>query len=201
MNNKFFQALDAKKSVLLLIDYQPKMLYGVESGDRTLIQNSVLALAKGAQILNIPTVLTSIGEKINGQFMPEIVEMFPDTHVIARKMPGFDAFDDQEVFSAVEQTGKKLLVLSGLWTSMCFAFTALRGLREGFDVFGVMDAAGSESLDAHNTAVQRMVQAGVVPCTWMQTVSEWMNNWNNPKAGELVKNVYSKYNAFFAQRF
>jgi len=184
-----------------LIDYQPKMLYGVESGDRTLIQNSVLALAEGAQILNIPTVLTSIGEKINGQFMPEIVEMFPDTHVIARKMPGFDAFDDQEVFSAVKQTGKKQLVLSGLWTSMCFAFTALRGLREGFDVFGVMDAAGSESLDAHNTAVQRMVQAGVVPCTWMQTVSEWMNNWNNPKAGELVKNVYSKYNAFFAQRF
>lgn len=201
MSNKFFQLLDSKNSILLLIDYQPKMLYGVESGDRTLIQNGVLALAKSAQILDIPTVLTSIGEKVNGQFMPEIVEMFPNTHVIARKTPGFDAFADQEVLSAVRQTGKKQLVLSGLWTSMCFAFTAIRGLREGFDVFGVVDAAGSESLDAHNTAVQRMIQAGVVPCTWMQTVSEWMNNWNNPKAGELVKNVYSKYNAFFAQRF
>lgn len=201
MNSKFFQPLDAKNSVLLLIDYQPKMLYGVESGDRTLIQNNVLALAKGAQILNIPTILTTIGEKINGLFMPEIVAMFPGTRVIARKVPGFDAFDDPEVLSAVKQTGKKQLVLSGLWTSMCFAFTAIRGLREGFDVFGVMDAAGSESPDAHNTAVQRMIQAGVVPCTWMQTVSEWMNNWNNPKAGELVKNVYSKHSAFFAQRF
>jgi nicotinamidase-related amidase len=201
MNNKFLQPLDANNSVLLLIDYQPKMLYGVESGDRTLIQNNVLALAKGAQILNIPTVLTSIGEKINGQFTPEIVKMFPNTHVIARKIPGFDAFDDPEVLSAVKQTGKKQLVLSGLWTSMCFAFTAIRGLREGFDVFGVMDVAGSESIDAHNTAIQRMIQAGVVPCTWMQTVSEWMNNWNNPKAGELVKKVYSKYSAFFAQRF
>jgi nicotinamidase-related amidase len=201
MSNRFFQSLNANSSVLLLIDYQPKMLYGVESGDRTLIHNNVLALAKGAQILNIPTVLTSIGEKVNGQFMPEIVEMFPDTHVIARKMPGFDAFDDEEVLSAVKRTGRKQLVLSGLWTSMCFTFTALRGLREGFDVFGVMDAAGSESLDAHNTAIQRMTQAGVVPCTWMQTVSAWMNNWNNPKAGELIKNVYSKYNAFFAQRF
>jgi len=200
MGNKSFQPLDANNSVLLLIDYQPKMLYGVESSDRTLIQNNVLAIAKGAHILNIPTILTSIGEKINGQFMPEIVEMFPDTHVIARKTPGFDAFDDPEVLSAVKQTGKKQLVLSGLWTSMCFAFTALSGLREGFDVFGVMDVAGSESLDAHNTAIQHMIQAGVVPCTWMQTVSEWMNNWNNPKAGELVKNVYSKYNAFFAQR-
>jgi nicotinamidase-related amidase len=201
MNNKFLQPLDANNSVLLLIDYQPKMLYGVESGDRTLIQNNVLALAKGAQILNIPTVLTSIGEKINGQFTPEIVKMFPNTHVIARKIPGFDAFDDPEVLSAVKQTGKKQLVLSGLWTSMCFAFTAIRGLREGFDVFGVMDVAGSESIDAHNTAIQRMIQAGVVPCTWMQTVSEWMNNWNNPKAGELVMNVYSKYSAFFAQKF
>jgi nicotinamidase-related amidase len=200
MSKKSFQPLNANNSVLLLIDYQAKMLYGVESGDRTLIQNGVLALAKGAQILNVPTVLTTIGAKMNGPFMPEIVEMFPGTHVIDRKIPGFDAFDDPEVLSAVKKTGKKQLVLSGLWTSMCFAFTALRGLREGFEVFGVMDVAGSESLDAHNTAIQRMIQAGVVPCTWMQTVSEWMNNWNNPKAGELVKSLYSKYSAFFAQR-
>lgn len=193
--------MEAKNSVLLLIDYQPKMLYGVESGDRTLIQNGALALAKAAQILNIPVVLTSIGEKVNGPFTPEIVEMRPETHVIARKVPGFDALDDPEVLSAVKQTGKKQLVLSGLWTSMCFAFTALHGLREGFNVFGVVDVTGSESADAHHTAIQRMIQAGVVPCTWMQTVSEWMNNWSNPKAGELVKNVYSKYSAFFAQKF
>jgi nicotinamidase-related amidase len=194
------QTIEANESVLLLIDYQAKMLYGVESSDRTLIQNNVLALAKGAQVLNIPTILTSIGEKLNGQFMPEIVAMFPDTSVIARKVPGFDAFDDEDVLNAVNRTGKKQLVLTGLWTSMCFAFTALHGLREGFDVFGVMDAAGSESPDAHNTAVQRMIQAGVVPCTWMQTVSEWMNNWGNPKAGQLLQDVYNKYSAFFAQK-
>jgi nicotinamidase-related amidase len=194
------QTIEANESVLLLIDYQAKMLYGVESSDRTLIQNNVLALAKGAQVLNIPTILTSIGEKLNGQFMPEIVEMFPDTRVIARKVPGFDAFDDEDVLNAVNRTGKKQLVLTGLWTSMCFALTALHGLTEGFDVFGVMDAAGSESPDAHNTAVQRMIQAGVVPCTWMQTVSEWMNNWGNPKAGQLLQDVYNKYSAFFAQK-
>jgi len=199
--SKSFSPLDAKSSVLLLIDYQPKMLYGVESGDRTLIHNGVLALAKGAQILNIPTVLTTIGAKMNGPFVPEIVEMFPNTRVIDRKVPGFDAFDDPDVLGAVRQTGRKQLVLSGLWTSMCFAFTALRGVREGFDVFGVMDVAGSESPVAHDTAIKRMIQAGVVPCTWMQVVSEWMNNWGNPKAGELVKSVYSKYSGYFAQRF
>ncbi len=201
MENKFSQPLDANKSVLLLIDYQAKMLYGVESGDRTLIQNNALALAKAAQILGIPTVLTTIGAKGNGQFMPEIAKMFPAVQIIDRKMPGFDALDDKDVFDAVKQTGRKQLVLSGLWTSMCFAFTALRGLREGFDVFGVMDVAGSESPEAHNMAIKRMVQAGVVPCTWMQTVSEWMNNWNNPKAGELVMNVYTKYSGYFAQKF
>jgi hypothetical protein len=63
-----------------------------------------------------------------------------------------------------------------------------------------MDIAGSEFPEAHNMAIKRMVQAGVVPCTWMQTVSEWMNTWNNPKAGELVMNVYTKYSGYFAQK-
>jgi nicotinamidase-related amidase len=192
--------LKANDSILLLIDYQAVMLYGVESGDRTLIQNNVLALAKGAQILGISTVLTSIGEKRNGLFLAEIRDMFPKVPVIARSVPGFDCFDDPDVLKAVKQTGKKQLVLSGLWTSMCFAFSAIRGVKEGFEVFGVMDAAGSESPVAHNMAIERMIQAGVVPCTWMQVVSEWMNNWGNPKSGELVEKVYSKYSGFFNQK-
>ena len=200
MDKKTPLILKANDSVLLLIDYQAVMLYGVESGDRTLIQNNVLALSKGAQILGVSTVLTSIGEKRNGLFLAEIREMFPNVPVIARKVPGFDCFDDPDVLKAVKQTSKKQLVLSGLWTSMCFAFTAIRGVKEGFEVFGVMDAAGSESPVAHDMAIQRMIQAGVAPCTWMQVVSEWMNNWSNPKAGELVEKVYSKYSGFFNQK-
>lgn len=200
MDKKSPLILKANDSVLLLIDYQAVMLYGVESSDRTLIQNNVLALAKGAQILGISTVLTSIGEKRNGLFLAEIREMFPNVPVIARKVPGFDCFDDPDVLNAVKRTGKKQLVLSGLWTSMCFAFTAIRGVKEGYEVFGVMDAAGSESPTAHDMAIQRMIQAGVAPCTWMQVVSEWMNNWGNPKSGELVEKVYSKYSGFFNQK-
>ena len=82
---------------------------------------------------------------------------------------------------------------------MCFAFTALHGVREGLDVFGVVDAAGSESVVAHETAIQRMTQAGVVPCTWLQVACEWMDAWTNPKAGELVERVYGAHNGFFAQ--
>jgi nicotinamidase-related amidase len=191
--------LRANKSVLLLVDYQPRMVYGVESGDRTLMQNNAIGLAKAAQILEIPTVLTSIGEQHNGSFTPEIAELFPDADVLEREVPGFDAFADDAVLQAVKGTGRPQLVVSGLWTSMCFAFTAIHGLRAGFEVYGVMDAAGSESAVAHETGVQRMVQAGVVPCTWLQTAAEWMDTWMNPKAGELTAKVYSVHNGFFAQ--
>jgi nicotinamidase-related amidase len=200
MENKFTRLLDAKTSVLLLVDYQARMVYGIESHDRTYLKNNVIALAKGAQVLGIPTILTTINAKNNGPFLPEIVEMFPKSPLIDRTLPGFDAFNDKELLDAVKKTGRKQLVISGLWTSMCMSLTTLHGLREGFDVFGVMDAAGSETLYAHEMAVHRMIQAGVVPCTWMQTVSEWMNNWQNPKAGEMYMKVYRGFSGFFGQK-
>jgi len=200
MDTKFFELLRAKDSVLLLVDYQAKMFWGASGKDPTYVKNNVMALAKGTQILEIPTVLTTIGAKLNGDFLPGIVEMFPNTPVIDRKTSTFDAFEDSAVLNAVKKTGRKQLVLSGLWTSMCMASTALRGLREGFNVFGVMDAASAESADSHNMAIKRMVQAGVVPCTWMQVISEWMQSWQNPKAGELYAKVYSAYNGYFGQK-
>ncbi|MGD0781081.1 MAG: isochorismatase family protein [Dehalococcoidales bacterium] len=200
MENKFTEPLEAKNSVLLLVDYQARMFWGASAIDPTYVKNNVMALAKGAEILGVPTVLTTIGAKNNGAFLPEIVEMFTDIPVIDRKLPSFDAFEDKDVFNAVKKTGRKQLVLSGLWTSMCMSFTALRGLREGFNVFGVMDTASSESMDAHKMAIKRMIQAGVVPCTWMQVVSEWMHDWQNPNAGELMSRVYSAYNGYFGQK-
>jgi nicotinamidase-related amidase len=200
MDTKFFESLEAKNSVLLLVDYQARMFWGASAKDPTYVKNNVMALAQGARILGVPTVLTTIGARNNGEFLPEIVAMFPETPAIDRKIPSFDAFEDKDVFDAVKKTGRKQLVISGLWTSMCMAFTALRGLREGFNVFGVMDAASSETIDAHNMAIKRMVQAGVVPCTWMQVVSEWMHSWQNPKAGELITKVYGAYNGYFGQK-
>ncbi len=200
MDNKFQESLEAKTSVLLLVDYQAKMFWGASSKDPTYVKNNVTALAKGAQILGVPTVLTTIGAKNNGEFLPEIVEMFPDSPVIDRAVRSFDALEDKPVFDAVKKSGRKQLVISGLWTSMCMALTALRALREGYNVFGVMDASSSESVDAYNMAVKRMIQAGVVPCTWMQVISEWMHSWQNPKAGELYMKVYSTYNGYFGQK-
>jgi len=193
MGDPKLELLTAHNSVLLLVDYQPTMFKGVGSGDRNGIANSAIAAAKAAKILNVPTVLTSIWPEGNGEFIKDITDLFPGQEVIARKVPGFDAFEDERVLQAVKKTGRKKLVVSGLWTSMCFAYTALHGLREGFDVYGLIDAGGDASPEAHTYAIQRMLQAGVVPLTWMPLVSEWMHDWANPKADELKKEVYGRY--------
>ncbi|MDD5317429.1 MAG: isochorismatase family protein [Candidatus ainarchaeum sp.] len=195
MKNAKLDLLTAKNSVLLLVDYQPGMFKGIGSGDRTTIKSAAVSAAKAASILQVPVVLTSIYPQGNGEFLKEITGLFPGQEVFARKMPSFDAFEDERVLEAVRKTGRKKVVISGLWTSMCFAYTALHALREGFEVYGLIDAAGDASLDAHKYGVKRMLQAEVVPITLISLVSEWMHDWANPKSGELIKEVYSKYNA------
>jgi len=194
MDNSKLDLLTPANSALLLVDYQPAMFRGVGSGNRTLIRNSAVAVAKTANILEVPVVFTTIYPEGNGDLIKEIADLFPDVKAIARKVPGFDALEDELVMSALKATGRKKIIVSGLWTSMCFAFTALHGVREGLDVYGLMDAAGDSTRDAHEYGIKRMLQAGVTPITWETLVSEWMHDWANPKVAE-IKKVYSQYDA------
>ena len=187
--------LTDKNSVLVLVDYQPSMFKSVSSGDKTIIKSAAIGAAKAARILGVPVVLSSINPKAMGEFIPEIASQFPNQKIFARKVPSFDAFEDEGTWNAFKKTERKKVAISGLWTSMCFAYTALHALREGYEVYGLIDAAGDSTLDAHKYGVKRMLQAGVMPITLESLVSEWMHDWNNPKAGELVKEVYSKYGA------
>jgi nicotinamidase-related amidase len=194
-NNGSLELLTDKNSVLVLVDYQPTMFKSVASGDKVRIKKAAICATKAASILGIPVVLSSINPKHNGDFIPEITKLFPDQEIFARKMPSFDAFEDEGTWNAFQKTGRKKLVVSGLWTSMCFAYTALHALKEGYEVYGLIDAAGDSTPEAHEYGVKRMLQAGVIPITLESLVSEWMHDWTNPKAGELVKEVYSKYGA------
>jgi nicotinamidase-related amidase len=171
------------------------MFRSIDSGDKTIIKNAAVGAAKAAKILGIPVVLSSINPAFNGEFIPEITQIFPNQEVYARKMPSFDAFEDKNTWEAFQRTGKNKVVLSGLWTSMSFAYTAMHAIKEEYEVYGLIDAAGDSTVDAHKYGVQRMLQVGVVPLTLEALVSEWMHDWNNPKAGELVAEVYSKYGA------
>lgn len=189
------ELLTDKNSTLILVDYQHAMFAGVASGDKTIIKNAAYCAAKAASILDVPVVLTTINPERNGDFIKDITRLFPGLEAISRSVLSFDAFEDEKVWNAVKRTGRKKLVVSGLWTSMCFAYTALHGIREGYDVYGLMDAGGDSTMDAHKYGIERMLQAGVIPITTESLVSEWMHDWANPKSMELVKEVYSRYGA------
>ena len=198
--NGKLELLTDKNSCLVLVDYQASMFKGVASGDKSIIKQAAIGAAKAASILGIPVVLSTINPKNNGECIPEIATLFPGQEVFARKILSFDAFEDEATWNAVKKTGRKKMVVSGLWTSMCFAYTALHGLKEGLEVYGLMDAAGDSTSDAHKYGIERMLQAGVIPITLESLVSEWMHDWGNPKAGDLVKEVYSKYGAMIGLR-
>ncbi|MCX6669072.1 MAG: isochorismatase family protein [Methanothrix sp.] len=175
------ELLTDKNSVLVLVDYQPSMFKSVSSGDKTIIKNAAIGAAKAASILGVPVVLSSINPKSLGDFIPEITKIFPNQEVFARKTPSFDAFEDERTGNAVKKLCRKKVVISGLWTSMCFAYTALHALKEEYEVYGLIDADGDSTLDAHKYGIKRMLQAGVIPITLESLVSEWMHDWNNPK--------------------
>ena len=187
--------LTVQNSVLVLVDFQPSMFRSIASGDKVVIKNAAVGAAKAAKILGVPVVLSSINPKLNGDFTKDIAQLFPNQTVFARKVPSFDAFEDEQTWKAFEQTGRRKVVMAGLWTSMCFAYTAMHATKEGYDVYGLMDAAGDSTPAAHKYGIKRMLQVGVVPLTLEALVSEWMHDWDNPKAGELVKEVYSQYGA------
>ncbi len=184
-----------KNSVLILVDYQPAMFRGIGSSDRTVIKNCVVGAAKAAKIMNVPVVLSSINPGRNGDVLKEITQLFPKQEVFARKIPSFDAFEDKRNMDAIKKTGKKKIIISGLWTSMCLCYSALHLIKEGYDVYALLDATGDSTPDAYKYGVKRMLQAGVIPITLISLVSEWMHDWNNPKAGDLMTEVYSKYDA------
>ncbi len=187
------ELLSDKNSMLVLVDYQSTMFKGVASGDKTIIRNAAYCAAKAASILSIPVVLSAINPSGNGEFMPEIARLFPGQEVFSRKVLSFDAFEDERTWNAAKKAARKKMVVSGLWTSMCFAYTAIHAIKEGYEVYGLIDAAGDSTHDAHKYGVKRMLQAGVIPITVESLVSEWMHDWGNPKVGDLVKEVYSRY--------
>jgi len=126
------ELLSATNSALLLIDYQPSMIRGVGSGDKTLIRQAARGAARAAGILGIPVVLSTINPPQNGDFFPEITSLFPKQKPHTRKVPSFDALEDEPTRTALKNTGKKKVVISGLWTSMCFAYSAIHAIKDGY---------------------------------------------------------------------
>jgi nicotinamidase-related amidase len=176
MNSKR-EVLTPQNSQLIFIDQQPQMAFGVASIDRQLLKNNVVGLAKAAKVFAIPTIITTVEtESFSGHTYPELLEVFPDAPLLERT--SMNSWDDQKVRDALKENGRKKVVVSGLWTEVCNLSFALSAMLEGdYEIYMVADASGGTSVDAHNYAMQRMIQAGVVPVTWQQVLLEWQRDW------------------------
>ncbi|MEV6472163.1 hydrolase [Streptomyces sp. NPDC051657] len=167
--------LTPEESVLVLIDHQPFQFANLNSHEPTMIVNNVVGLAKAAKVYDVPTILTTVLEKRGGLIIQGIQDVFPEQKPIDRTF--INTWQDQRVVDAVKATGRKKLILAGLWTEICLAMPAIQAAGEGFKVYAVTDASGGVSAEAHDMAVRRMVQAGVVPITWLAVMGEWQRDW------------------------
>ena len=171
--------ITADNSVLVFIDHQPQMLFGVANNiDRQQLINNVLLLARGAKEFGVPTILTTVEtESFSGEMWPQLLDVFPDQTPIERT--GMNSWDTQAFRDAIKKTGKKNIILSGLWTEVCITWPTLNMLAEGYNIYVVEDACGATSQAAHDAALSRMVQAGAVRMTTIATVLEFQRDWAN----------------------
>jgi nicotinamidase-related amidase len=177
MANPKLEVLTPQNSQVIFIDQQPQMAFGVQSIDRQVLKNNTVALAKAAKVFNIPTTITTVEtESFSGFTYPELLDVFPDKKVLERT--SMNSWDDQKVRDALAANGRKKVIVSGLWTEVCNTTFALCAMLEGnYEIYMVADASGGTSKEAHDYAMQRMVQAGVVPMTWQQVLLEWQRDW------------------------
>ena len=171
--NKLYSAQD---SAIAFIDFQPQMTFGVANVDRALLLNNVTLLAKVAKEFKVPTVLSAVEtESFSGYIWPQLLDVFPGQEVIERS--SMNSWDSMEFRKAIEATGRKNIILCGLWTEVCITWPAIEMLGAGYNVYIVDDCCGATSVAAHEAALSRMVQAGAVRVTTIAALLEWQRDW------------------------
>ena len=197
MMNPKLEVLTPTNCQLIFIDQQPQMAFGVQSMDRQVLKNNTVALAKAAKIFNIPTIITTVEtESFSGHTYPELLDVFPGKDILERT--SMNSWDDQKVRDALAANGKKKVIVSGLWTEVCnnsFALCAM--LEGGYEIYMVADASGGTTKEAHDFAMQRMIQAGVVPVTWQQVMLEWQRDWAHRETYDAVMAVVREHSGAY----
>src|SRR5882724_6699768 len=188
--------LTPENCVVAIIDLQPQMLFGVANFDRQTIINNNVALSKAAKVFEVPVVLSTVETKsFSGNMWPQTQAIFPNQTPIERT--SMNAWDDKNFVGAVEKSGKKKIVLSGLWTETCVALPTIQALHDGYEIYVVEDCCGDVSQLAHDNAMRRVIQAGAKPVTALSTLLEWQRDWANrdtyDAVMDLVKNHFGAY--------
>ena len=179
--------LDQSDTVILLLDHQTGLFQTVKDISVAELRANTIMIAKLATLLKIPVIVTaSEPNGPNGPLMPEIQQFAPHAVYVPRKGE-VNAWDNEDFVKAVRATGKKTLIMAGVWTSVCVMFPALDAKAAGFKVYAVTDASGDPSEMASRTTVARFIQGGVIPTSTNAVLSETHRTWNRPEAAELGK--------------
>ena len=190
------ELLNKDNSTLIFIDHQPQMAFGVNSIDRQTLKNNTVALAKTAKVFNVPTVLTAVEtESFSGYIWPELIDALDGQQSIERS--SMNSWEDEGFVKAVKATGRKKLIMAALWTEVCLTYPALCALAEGYDVYFVTDASGGTSQEAHDMAVQRMIQAGAKPVTWQQVLLEYQRDWSRKETYDAVLDIVKEHSGAY----
>ena len=177
---------------LILIDYQSQMAFATKSIDAVTLRNNAALVAKAAAGFKVSTILTTVAEKtFSGPMFDEIKDAFPGADVIDRTT--MNTWEDGRVTDRVNQIGKNRLVFAGLWTSVCIVGPTLSALDQGFEVYVIADACGDVSDEAHERAMDRMVQAGVRPMTSLQYLLELQRDWARTETYDLTTGIAKRH--------
>lgn len=168
--------LDPNNHVLIMIDHQSQMAFATKSIDAVTLRNNAALVAKAAREFKVPTILTTVAEKtFSGPLFDEIKSVFPDTKVIDRTT--MNTWEDARIAERVNQFDRPKVVFAGLWTSVCIVGPTLSALDQGFEVYVIADACGDVSDEAHQRAMERMIQLGARPMTALQYLLELQRDW------------------------
>ena len=178
--------------VVAIIDLQPQMLFGVANFDRQTIINNNVALSKAAKVFDVPVVLSTVETKsFSGNMWPQIQAIFPNQTPIERT--SMNSWDDKNFVGAIEKSGKKKIVLSGLWTETCVALPTVQAIQDGYEIYVVEDCCGDVSQLSHDNAMKRVIQAGAKPVTALSVMLEWQRDWANKDTYDAVMDIVKSH--------
>jgi nicotinamidase-related amidase len=176
--NPYHQLYTPADAAVVFIDQQPQMLFGMANADRAALINNTTLFAKVAKEFNVPTVITAVEtESFSGYVWPQLLDVFPGQPVIERS--SMNSWDDAGFRKAIEATGRKNIIMTGLWTEVCITWPTIEMLGAGYNVYVVEDCCGATSPAAQEAALSRMVQAGAVRLTTIAALLEFQRDWKN----------------------
>lgn len=196
MDKTMLEHLTPQNSMLIMIDLQPQMAFGVANIDRQELKNNAVALAKAAKAFNVPTFITSVEtESFSGHTFPEIISVFPDSKIYERT--SMNSWDSEMLRNDIKKIGRKKLVMCGLWTEVCINTACNSAMCDGLEVYVVADACGATSRMAQEYSMQRMIQAGARPVTWQQVLLEWQRDWARRDTYNAVMDIVREHSGAY----